>query len=228
MRSGALALLLLAACGPAGEDNGAVDFVLARSDRAAPLATLRLASGGNDCTARWNGEAVTREQVLDRGVAAVERAIASVGGVQNITEETIPVLWVEAPSGLRFACLRSMLDMIERAGVPRIALMSLGDARGPAFADFPISDTGTDTASYIVNIGPDGAPRWNGEAIDVAGLRTRARSIAERGAPAAPGEVAVVPDGSATFASLYEALLALGEAGVSPMLSTPSQPPPPP
>lgn len=221
----ALAFLLLASCGPAAEENRSGVLLLNRSDRPAPLATVTLASaGGEDCTARWNGEAVTRDRLLERSIQAVEGAIAAVGGIRNITESTVPIVRVTAPAGLRFACLRAMLDSIERAGIPGVELVA--DAREPALADFPMSDSGTDTASYIINIDSAGRPTWNGQATDLAGVRVRTRA-ALTAVAAAPGQLAVVPDDAATFGSVYDVVRAAGEAGLSPMLARDSAPPPP-
>jgi biopolymer transport protein ExbD len=227
LRKSALALLLLASCGAPDEENDAAVLVLTGSARPAPLATVTLASAGGDtCTARWNGEAVTGERLLERSIQAVEGAIAAVGGIQNITEGTMPMVHVTAPAGLRFACLRAMLDSIERAGIPRVGLI-VGNAREPAFADFPLSDSGTDTASYIINIDAAGRLTWNGQATDLAGVRAQTRAAAGRpGVAAAPGQLALVPDDAATAGSVYEVVRAAGEAGLSPMLARDSAPPP--
>lgn len=55
--------ILLASCsqfiGNAASGNDAVDQSRSRSGGVEASATVTIASNGSDCTARWNGEAVT-------------------------------------------------------------------------------------------------------------------------------------------------------------------------
>lgn len=140
MRTSFLAVAALAlassACKPMAPGN--------RSSREAsgpePAATITLASrGGSDCAARWNGEAVTQEAIMQRGVAALEAGIRAVGGAANISEETIPFVRIEAPADMAYACLGTTLASLQRAGFAWIVLRPVGGG-ADARADFFIGD----------------------------------------------------------------------------------------
>jgi hypothetical protein len=195
MRASAIVLmLLLAACGRPGETDGAADSgnaVPPPADLPEAGATLALAaSGPGGCSARYNGEAVTREQLLERGVVAIDRAIATVGGVQNITAEAIPVVRVEAPAGMGFSCVDAMLAAVQRAGFPRVILAPAGGGEAE-LAYFPLTEVGPPPA-VVVRIGPGARMTWNEDAVDLARLTERARAMGGLDDMAAPpGELEI-------------------------------------
>ena len=237
MRASAIVLLLLAGCGGPGETNGAAGprESTNAAAAAAPLpilpevgATLALSAAGADrCSAKWNGEAVTRAQLLDRAAAAIERAIAAVGGIENISAETIPVVRVEAPADMGFACVDTMLAAVQRAGFPRVILAPIDESEA-ALASFPLTEIGPPPPAAIVRIGAGGRMTWNQEAVDLARLTERARAIGGVDMPPAPpGELEIRPALEASFGSVHAAVRAARQGNVQATLLPPSVAPRP-
>ena len=232
MRGSAMAMaLLLAACGrpdDAGAPGGeAANAAAPRPDLPEAGATLTLsAEGAEGCSARWEGVRVTRAQLLDRAAAAIERAIATVGGVENISAEAIPVVRVEAPAEMRFACVDTMLAPLQRAGFPRVMLAPGGDGDAE-LASFPLTEIGLPPTA-IVRIGAGGRMAWNQETVDLARLTERARAIGGIDVPATPpGEVEIRPAQEASFGSVHAAVRAVRLGNVQASLLPPSVAPRP-
>ncbi|HEY5710763.1 MAG TPA: hypothetical protein VIT38_02610 [Allosphingosinicella sp.] len=106
-----------------------------------PIATISLASnGGNDCSVRWNGEAVTQDAISQRGIAALEEAIRTVGGVANINEQNLPFVRVEAPPAMAYPCLGATLGTLQRTGFAWVALRPAGGGGPDARVDFLVAN----------------------------------------------------------------------------------------
>jgi len=226
-----LALLMLAACGrpddAGGTAGGPANAAAPRPDLPEAGATLTLSAEGPErCSARWDGAAVTREQLLDRADAAIDRAVAAVGGIQNVSAEAIPVVRVEAPADLSFACVDAMLAAVQRAGFPRLILAPAGGAE-PELTYFPLTEIGPPPA-VVVRIDAGGRMTWNSETVDRAGLAERARRMGglhERPAPA--GEVEIRPARGARFGAVHAAVAAIRQGNVQATLLPPSVEPRP-
>ena len=229
MRTGALALLMLvASCGGGGGDelagaNGSING--APGDQRAVVATVTLAaSGPGGCSARWDDQPVTPQQVLERSAAAVEQAIERVGGVANLTKETMPAVAMVAPAGLAFACADTYLAPIRRAGVPTL-LLSLEGTQDAALADFALSDIGAPPASVVLTVGAGGRMSWNGEAIGADAMPDRLRQQsggAPEGMEAPPGELELRPAREASFGQVHAVLRVIRSGRFQPALLLPS------
>lgn len=240
-------LALTASCAPFGGNSTGGNESAAqsptRSGGGQEKATVLIVANENDCSARWNGEAVTAEALTERSLALMETAIESVGGVQQITEETLPYLRVEAAPELSYSCAGRMIGSLQRAGFMKVALKPAGSAEQPHFAYFPLTGPGVSPPPVTIAIGGGGRMTWNGAPIDLAGLRARGRSVGdgsdvpEEPPPASgpsttmpppvvaeteagpPGAVAVAPSNEATFITVYRAVQALAQEGATPMLA---------
>ncbi|HEV7660923.1 MAG TPA: hypothetical protein VGO55_13875 [Allosphingosinicella sp.] len=237
MRASAIVLaLLLAACGgPDGTNKaaGPGEAAASRADLPQAGATLTLsAEGAERCSAKWNGVAVTRAQLLDRAADAIERAIANVGSVQNVSTEAMPVVRVEAPAEMSFACVDAMIAPVQRAGFLRLILAPNGAE--PELAAFPLTDIGPPPPVAIVRIGAGGRMTWNDEAVEAAGLTERARRMGGLDeTPAPPGELEIRPAREASFGAVHAAIAAVRQGNVQAALLPPSvepraRPPAPP
>ena len=143
MRTGLGIALLLAmgcsACNPSAIVNQMTGRDGSKAQGREPVATIALASaGGNDCSARWDGAAVTQDAILQRGVAVLEEAIRAVGGVANITEQNLPFVRVEAPPAMAYTCLGPTLGTLQRSGFAWIVLRPAGGGGPDARVDFVI------------------------------------------------------------------------------------------
>jgi biopolymer transport protein ExbD len=230
MRRGGLAvLLLLAACGQPGAGSadrasGNAAAIGLPGDVPETAATLALsASGPNGCAARWDGQPAAPDQVLERSAALVEHSLNAVGGVTNLTEESLPAIAVEAPAALSFACADRVLSAVRRAGVLSIVLEPQG-SDAPARADFSLSDIAAPPPSVVIAIGPGGRMTWNGEAVTLDGVADRVaqmtRGSSEIEAP--PGELELRPAREASFGQVHAALRRVREGNVRAALLLPS------
>lgn len=253
MRTIAPALLLLvASCGrgDGGANQGAPPANPARPESsAAAVPTITIAATGpGGCSASWDGQPVTPAQITERSVAFLERAIAAVGGRQNITETNLPVPNVQAPADLSVTCADTILFALQRAGMISVTLQPQG-GQPPVLMDFPL-DTGFPPPPIptVLGIGAGGQVTWNSDPIDAAGLAAQLIRIGGSDAPdsgegdAPPGtpELRVQPE--ANFGQLYGLLqtthryhlrpfVYLPSAGAGPSpVATPAPPPgaPPP
>lgn len=225
-------LLFLAACGQPRDGNradasGNRSQVLAEGDQLDVTATLVLAaSGPAGCAASWDGRPTTPQQVRDRSVAAVERAIDSAGGVGNVTREALPAIAVEAPAGLGFACADTYLSAVRRAGVMTVLLRPSGE-RAAALADFTLSEIGV-PPSAILTVGRGGVLGWNGEPVTLDAIAEHARPLGPEGETAVeapPGALELRPTREAKFGEVYRALRAVRQGHVRAALLLPSVPP---
>lgn len=208
----ALAIALCAACAPSAENIiGGNRVSESRSGGAAGEALVTVAAtNGNPCAATWNGEPATNAQLSDRAFALVEAAVDRAGGVANITEQTLPKVRLEAAPALTFACLGPVIAAILRSGVAEIMLKPTGVTSQPVSVHGALTPSGQPAASNIIEIGPGARIAWNGEAEDLAGLRSRARAIAIPGAP--PGELALIVASDVTFGAAFPQLEAVAPA----------------
>ncbi|HYD14497.1 MAG TPA: hypothetical protein VEC11_16745 [Allosphingosinicella sp.] len=233
-RTGALALAMLIAACNSGSDSGRAGRpgngagLAAEGDAHDTAATLALAaSGPGNCSARWDGQPATTQQVLDRSAAAVGQAIDRAGGIANLTEETLPALAVTAPADLAFACADSFLAPVRRAGVATL-LLSVEGGPEAALADFTLSDIGAPPPSVVLAIGAGGRLTWNGEAVALGALAERVRQLSGAGAAemeAPAGELEIRPAREATFGQVHAALRAVREGRIRAALLLPSVPP---
>jgi hypothetical protein len=231
MRTGALALVLLVtACGggdgsgnDAATGNGALPaFAGEGRDAAATLALA--ASGQGGCSARWDGQPATPQQVLERSSALIEHAIQQQGSIANLTEETLPTVAVTAPAGLGFACADTYLAAIRRAGVPSV-LLALEGGGDAALADFTLSDIGAPPPSVVIALGGGGRLSWNDEVIGLDALPERLRGLGSEGGAAIeapPGELELRPAREASFGQLHAALSAVRAGHIRAALLLPS------
>ena len=232
MRMGALALVLLvAACGRGEGGNASGTFGNASAsadfsgDGRNAAATLALAaSGPGGCSAKWDGQPATPQQVLERSSALIEHAISDQGSVANLTEETLPTIAVTAPASLGFACVDAYLAQVRRTGVPSILLVPDGGAA--ALADFTLSDIGAPPPTVVLGIGAGGRLTWNNDAIRLEAIPERLQRLGAgdglAGIEAPPGELELRPAREATFGQVHQVLVAIRSGHVRAALLLPS------
>ncbi len=184
----AFALMLVLATGctpPSGNlagDNGQSASGGARADAAVTVA----AANGNPCTATWNGEAVTTEELSTRTVRLVEQAIERAGGIANMRAELIPRVSLEATPTLTFACVGPAIAAIQQGGGPEIMLKPTGAVQQPVSVYTSLTSSGGQPAQVTIQFGQGDRIGWTeitvagrtDEMIDLAGVRTRARAFA--------------------------------------------------
>lgn len=79
---------------------------------------------GNTCEVYWNLTRVESQELLDRAVAKLEEQIRAVGGVENLTEETMPEAHIRGDINTPYKCIGGTIFTMQRAGFARIGFIS--------------------------------------------------------------------------------------------------------
>ena len=85
--------------------------------------TVRGGPGGA-CEVYWNMTKVDSQQLLDRAVAKLEETIEAAGGVENLTEETMPEAHIRGDVDTPYRCIGGAIFTMQRAGFARIGFIS--------------------------------------------------------------------------------------------------------
>ena len=85
--------------------------------------TVRGGPGGT-CEVYWNLTKVNSEELLDRAVKKLEDTIAAAGGVENLTEETMPEAHIRGDVDTPYKCIGGAIFTMQRAGFARIGFLS--------------------------------------------------------------------------------------------------------
>ena len=80
--------------------------------------------GKGGCEVYWNLTKVNSDQLLDRAVKKLEDQIKKVGGVQNLTEETMPEAHIRGDVNTPYKCIGGAIFAMQRAGFARIGFIS--------------------------------------------------------------------------------------------------------
>lgn len=215
MRGLALLLVPIAACSPSGESNRSAH---GRGSELAAVVTI-VSRGVGDCSIRWNGAPVSQQALLQNAVTVNSEALDALE--KAIDEERrrypsvhfehdgdeIPDVRVEAARGLPYSCFGPALRTLERAGTD-VRLRPAGENAPDQQAYFADDFTRpVRRYSAIVGLAAGGRMTWNGEAVDLDGLRRRVRALGTQ----TLDDVVVAPSAEADFNTLYEAMRAIGQ-----------------
>ena len=85
--------------------------------------SVRSAPDGT-CEVYWNLTKVNSDELLDRAVKKLEAEIKRVGGVENITEETMPEAHIRGDINTPYRCIGGAIFAMQRAGYARIGFIS--------------------------------------------------------------------------------------------------------
>jgi biopolymer transport protein ExbD len=79
---------------------------------------------GGTCEVYWNLQKVDSKELLDRAVKKLEDQISKVGGVENLTEETMPEAHIRGDINTPYRCIGGAIFTMQRAGFARIGFIS--------------------------------------------------------------------------------------------------------
>jgi hypothetical protein len=220
-------IVLLLALGASCHDNGS-------AGGRPPAAVVTAALEGGVCTLRWNGVLVSRGALLQNGVNLLIQADERESGEQRREEERgeyrehdgpgPAYLRVEATRSLPYSCFSAAMRIPQRAGFSDVTLRLAGE-RLPdqrLFFDFE-PPRSAPRFSATVRIEGSGHMTWNGEAIDLGGLRERVGATDRQ----RPDDVAVAPADDADFITFYEVVRVIGQMKAMPTLFGALAPPAP-
>ena len=79
---------------------------------------------GGTCEVYWNLTKVSQTELLDRAVKKLEDQIKKVGGVENITEETMPEAHIRGDINTQYKCIGAAIITMQQAGFQRVGFIS--------------------------------------------------------------------------------------------------------
>ena len=79
---------------------------------------------GGSCEVYWNMTKVNQQDLLKRAVGKLEEQIKKVGGVQNITEETMPEAHIRGDVDTQYKCIGAAVITMQQAGFQRVGFIS--------------------------------------------------------------------------------------------------------
>ena len=79
---------------------------------------------GGTCEVYWNLTRVDQKTLLDRAVKKLEDQIKKVGGVENITEETMPEAHIRGDINTQYKCIGAAIITMQQAGFQRVGFIS--------------------------------------------------------------------------------------------------------
>ena len=91
--------------------------------------TVRGAPDGS-CEVYWTMTRVNSQELLDRAVQKLEDEIERQGGVENITEETMPEAHIRGDVDTPYKCIGGAIYTMQRAGFARVGFISEPPAGG--------------------------------------------------------------------------------------------------
>jgi biopolymer transport protein ExbD len=77
-----------------------------------------------NCAVYWGLTKVTSQELLDRAVKKLEDTIAAVGGVENVTDETMPEAHIRGDVNTPYKCVGGAIITMQRAGFARVGFIS--------------------------------------------------------------------------------------------------------
>ena len=85
--------------------------------------SVRAAPDGT-CEVYWGMTPVSSQELLDRAVKKLEDEIARQGGVENLTEETMPEAHIRGDVNTPYKCIGGAIYTMQRAGFARVGFIS--------------------------------------------------------------------------------------------------------
>jgi biopolymer transport protein ExbD len=79
---------------------------------------------GGTCEVYWNLTKVDSKELLDRAVKKLEQEIERQGGVENLTEETMPEAHIRGDVNTPYKCVGGTVYTMQRAGFARVGFIS--------------------------------------------------------------------------------------------------------
>ena len=80
--------------------------------------------GKGGCEVYWNLTKVSHQELLERAVKKLKDQIAKVGGVQNLTDETMPEAHIRGDINTPYKCIGGAVITMQQAGFARIGFIS--------------------------------------------------------------------------------------------------------
>jgi biopolymer transport protein ExbD len=79
---------------------------------------------GTACEVYWGQTKIDSRQLLDMGTKRLEKLIADIGGVENITEENFPEVHIRGDINTPYQCIGGVIYTMQYAGFQKIGFIS--------------------------------------------------------------------------------------------------------
>jgi len=142
------------------------------------------ASPGGGCAYRWDADSLDEEQLLDRAVLSLKRAIDRADGPAVLNEQDVPVPNLQFGETVPYRCVRTTIETVMRAGYIQLRI-ARAQAGKELWADPMVFDIRQDESPQLhgrrapvynwLSLGPNGKLGWNGNRISPGILRDYAR-----------------------------------------------------
>jgi biopolymer transport protein ExbD len=86
--------------------------------------SLSVRAVNGQCEVYWGLTKVNSEELLDRAVKKLEGEIKRLGGVENLTEETMPEAHIRGDVNTPYRCIGGAVFTMQRAGFARVGFIS--------------------------------------------------------------------------------------------------------
>ena len=86
--------------------------------------SLSIKGGPGGCEIYWGLERVNSKQLLDKAVAKLKAEIDKQGGIENITEETMPEAHIRGDISAPYMCVGGAIYTMQLAGFTRVGFIS--------------------------------------------------------------------------------------------------------
>ena len=86
--------------------------------------------GAGGCAVYWGVEKLNSEDLLERAVKKLEDEIERQGGVENLTEESLPEAHIRGDINTPYKCIGGAIFTMQRAGFSRVGFISEPPAGG--------------------------------------------------------------------------------------------------
>jgi biopolymer transport protein ExbD len=86
--------------------------------------SLSVTANNGVCEVYWGLTKVDSEQLLDKAVKKLEDEIKRLGGVENLTEETMPEAHIRGDINTPYRCIGGAVFTMQRAGFARVGFIS--------------------------------------------------------------------------------------------------------
>ncbi len=80
--------------------------------------------GAGGCEVYWGLTRVNSEELLERAVNKLKAEIERAGGVENLTEETMPEAHIRGDVNTPYKCVGGAVYTVQRAGFARVGFVS--------------------------------------------------------------------------------------------------------
>ncbi len=85
---------------------------------------LSVRAVNGQCEVYWNLQRIDSEELLERAVAALEAEIERQGGVENVTQDTMPEAHIRGDVDTPYRCIGGAVFTMQRAGFSRVGFIS--------------------------------------------------------------------------------------------------------